>query len=124
LIEFIDEADVGLVANKRDGFAELILPTKLLELVWMGKPVIAARTPTISHYFDASMLAFFEPGDERDLAARILELYHDPARRLDLAQNAIRFFDSRDWQTEGARYIDTLLDLLHPPSSPQMVTSS
>ncbi len=117
LPELLDDADVGLVANKRDGFSELLLPTKLLELVWIGKPVIAARTATIEHYFDDSMLAYFDPGNERDLAARILDLYHNPDLRVRLAQNASRFFEQHNWQTEGERYSDTLLDLLHAPST-------
>jgi glycosyltransferase involved in cell wall biosynthesis len=120
----LDDADVGLVANKRDGFAELLLPTKLLELVWMGKPVVAARTPTIAHYFDDSMLAFFEPDDDRDLAARIRDLYYDPALRFRLAHNASRFFDRHNWQSEGVRYSETLLELLRAPPSAQPVASS
>ncbi len=124
LVELIDEADVGLVANKRDGFAELILPTKLMELVWMGKPVVAARTPTISHYFDDNMVAFFTPGDEKDLASRILTLYHDPELRLRLAQNATKFYDYHGWQAEGERYSDVLLELLQAPSGPQPVPSN
>jgi glycosyltransferase involved in cell wall biosynthesis len=123
LIATIDDTDVGVVANKRDGFAELILPTKLLELVWMGKPAIAARTPTISHYFDDDMVAFFRPGDERELAHRILELYRDPARRLQLARNASRFYDDHNWQAEGERYTDSLFDLLRAPRQAQTVPS-
>jgi hypothetical protein len=107
----IDDADLGVVANKNDGFGNLPLPTKLLEYVWMGKPVIASRTSTIVNYFDDSQIAFFEPGNEHDLAARILELYQDPERRRELAINAGRFCDKHNRRLEGQRYRDLLLDL-------------
>lgn len=100
----IADADIGIAANKNDCFANLPLPTKLLEYVWMGKPVVASKTSTISHYFDDSMLAFFEPNDEHDLAERILDLYGHPDRQRQLAVNAARFFDRYNWPTEGQRY--------------------
>ena len=109
--DLVADADLGVVANKRDGFADLLLPTKLLEYVWLGKTTVAARTATIANYFDESMLAFFEPGDPHDLARVILDLYQHPERCYDLAVNAGTFSDRYNWATEGKRYRDLLADL-------------
>lgn len=117
--DLVANADVGVVANKRDGFADLCLPTKLLEYVWMGKPTVVARTPTIANYFDDDMVAYFTPGRADELADRILWLYQRPERRRTLVSNASRFFDRRSWVTEGIRYRDLLLDLLEESCGPR-----
>jgi glycosyltransferase involved in cell wall biosynthesis len=110
--ELIESSDIGVVANKNDPFADLPLPTKLLEFAWMGKPVVSSRTTTIGHYFDDSQVAFFEPGNAADLASRIEELYNDPRRRILLAQNAGRFFDRYNWPNEARRYVDLVNGLI------------
>lgn len=102
--ELVARADLGIVANKNDGCADLMLPTKLLEYVWMGKPTVAARTSTITHYFDDNMVEFFEPDNPADLAERIWRLYRAPEARQQLALNACRFFDTYDWAKESRRY--------------------
>ncbi len=100
----VAQADVGIVANKNDGSADIMLPTKLLEYAWLGKPAIVARTATIARYFDDDMVSFFPPGDYQALADRIFELYLAPERRYALAVNASRFFDAHNWATEASRY--------------------
>ncbi len=112
--DLVADADLGIVANKRDGFADLLLPTKLLEYAWLGKPAVVSRTPTIVRYFDDSMVSYFTPGDADELADRILTLYRHPDQRLALATNASRFFHRYSWDKEKARYRDLLLDLLKP----------
>jgi len=67
LPKLIGTADVGLVPYRNDVFADGILPTKLMEYVALGLPVIAARTSAIATYFDDTMVQFFQPGDVEDL---------------------------------------------------------
>ncbi len=117
-------ADLGIVANKNDGCADLMLPTKLLEYVRMGKPVAVARTSTIAHYFDESMVGFFEPGDASQLAERIWELYRDPEARYNLAANASRFFDEHSWAVEAVRYRRLIDSVAAAPSRSGRVRSA
>jgi glycosyltransferase involved in cell wall biosynthesis len=105
LPQFIRQADLGVVPYRRDVFTDGILPTKLMEYVALGVPVVAARTPVIEAYFDDSMVEFFTPGDQHDLARRILALYADRQRLSSLAQNANRFNQRYNWQTVSAEYV-------------------
>ena len=59
LVPIILDADVGIVPILYDDFTRYMLPTKLLEYVALGKPVICSRTATIEAYFDDSMVAVF-----------------------------------------------------------------
>jgi glycosyltransferase involved in cell wall biosynthesis/lipid II:glycine glycyltransferase (peptidoglycan interpeptide bridge formation enzyme) len=109
----IEAADAGVVPNRSDVFTDGLLPTKLLEFVAMGRPVIAARTRTIARYFDDDMVQFFEPGNVDDLAAAIRVLARDARRRKALAVNADAFNHKYDWESTAARYA-TLVETITP----------
>lgn len=113
--DLVAQADLGVVANKNDGSADIMLPTKLLEYAWLGKPAVVARTATIARYFDDTMVSYFTPGDVHQLADRILELYRHPEWRYALAVNAGRFFEEHNWAAEAARYCGLLETLGNRP---------
>ncbi len=109
----IMQAEAGVVPNRNDLFTDTLLPTKLLEYVALETPVIAARTQTISSYFDDSMIKFFRPDDADDLAACILELYRDRSQLQRLAENAAKFTQTHSWAAVSAHYV-ALVDSLQP----------
>lgn len=112
LPERIAQADVGVVPNRDDAFTGSLLPTKLMEYVALGTPVIAARTPTISAYFDDSMVKFFRPGDADDLAESIIALYNNRSLLQEFVCNADRFNQTYSWASVSARYVQ-LIDKLN-----------
>jgi glycosyltransferase involved in cell wall biosynthesis len=111
LSQFLRKADVGIVPYRRDTFTDGILPTKLMEYVALGLPVIAARTPTIAAYFDETMVEFFEPDDPSDLASCILALHEDRERLAQLAENGQKFTNRHNWTEIRSAYV-SLVDRL------------
>ncbi len=112
LPDLIKGADAGVVPNRSDVFTGALLPTKLLEYIALGVPVIAARTPGIDSYFDDSMIEFFAPGDVADLAEHLRALYHNKDRRLELVQNASKFNQCYSWSKVASEYTQ-LVDRLN-----------
>jgi glycosyltransferase involved in cell wall biosynthesis len=105
-------ADVGLVPKRADGFGNEAFSTKILEFMITGVPVIVSRTRVDEHYFDSTLVRFFDPGDERDLAAAMLDtrLHMDAA--MTRAVNAREFAIRNSWQCRGQDYhrlIDSLV---------------
>lgn len=105
LPRLICTADVGLVPYRRDIFTDGILPTKLMEYTALGIPVIAAKTPAIEAYFDATMVRYFSSGDVAELADCIQSLYFDRQQLAQLAQNADQFNRRFNWTSVGAGYV-------------------
>jgi len=104
----IQEADLGIVPYRRDIFTDGILPTKLMEYVALGVPVLAADTPIIRQYFSETMVQYFQPGDASDLARNILWLYEHRDRLATLAQNADQFNQQYSWNRIADSYAETL----------------
>jgi glycosyltransferase involved in cell wall biosynthesis len=112
LAHVLADADVGVVPIYDDAFTRFMLPVKLLEYAALGIPAICTSTETIRAYFDDTMVRFVAPGDAGDLAAAIVELYRDPARRQRLSYGARLFDERHGWGAERSRYyklIDSLV---------------
>jgi glycosyltransferase involved in cell wall biosynthesis len=109
----INRADVGVVPYTADAFTRYVLPTKLMEYVATGLPAIVSRLPSVEAYFDPEMVAYFEPGNDAELAAQIVKLYRNPELAERYASNAERFTEIYNWPQQKQVYF-RLVDSLVP----------
>jgi glycosyltransferase involved in cell wall biosynthesis len=58
------------------------------------------------------MVRFSKPGDERELADGILELYRDPDQRARQVAEAARFNASFNWEQQKKGYFEVVDSLL------------
>ncbi|HKI44987.1 MAG TPA: glycosyltransferase family 4 protein [Balneolales bacterium] len=101
----IDNADLGIVPNRRTPFTELNFPQRILEYLCKGKPVIAPRTMGVVDYFDEDTLCYFEPGNHEDLARRILDLWKDPSLGQTLVRRGASVYRGIRWEIQKALLI-------------------
>jgi glycosyltransferase involved in cell wall biosynthesis len=104
----LERASAGIVPIVDNAFTRYMLPVKLLEYVALGIPVISSSTPTIRAYFDETMVSFFRPGDEDDLASKIVALRADADFRARLVERADTFLEQHSWEHESDRYCDVV----------------
>lgn len=109
LASFIERADLGIVPNRRSSFTDGILPTKLLEYVQMGRPVIVSRTQVVETYFREESVNFVPAGDAAALAAAIRAYIADPGPFLARVPRAREDYQPISWLTQE-RHLQELVE--------------
>jgi glycosyltransferase involved in cell wall biosynthesis len=80
-------------------------PNKIFEYSAFSKPTVASDLPGIKAVFDNNCVLYFQPGDERDLANRVLELYHSPEKRAYLGRSAQALYHKYHWSVMKHEYL-------------------
>lgn len=107
----IENADVGVVPKRKDGFGNEAFSTKILEFMALGVPVIVPDTTIDRYYFNDSVARFFRANDEADLANAMLEIIADPELRRRLVSGADEFVQQYTWDRHRSEYLN-LVDQL------------
>jgi glycosyltransferase involved in cell wall biosynthesis len=118
---YIAASDAGLVLLKKTELFKTVIPTKLLECMSCGRPVILGVDGQARKLVqDAQAGLFFQPEDKPGLAQAILSLAANPQLRELMGRNgrryALRHF-SRE-HTAGL-YLQLLQDMLGESSRPR-----
>jgi glycosyltransferase involved in cell wall biosynthesis len=108
----IENADLGVVPKRKNGFGDEAFSTKILEFMSMGVPVIVSDTAIDRRYFDDSVVRFFRAGDEKSLADAMLQLIEKPEMREALARNASEFVKQYRWDANQAIYLGMVDSLM------------
>lgn len=96
--DLIEQCDVGIVPTYDGVFACEALSVKSLEYMAMQVPIVISRTIVTKYYYDDSMVMFFKPGNQKDLARAVIELYRNPEKRKELIRNASLFIQKHSWE--------------------------
>lgn len=112
-------ADLAIEPKQaRSAFANEASSMKILEFMAVDVPLIVSRTRIHSYYYDNSMVKFFTPHDDAELAGYILELYKDANLRKQLVANARKYVATNNWNVKKQEYL-ALVDWLVDPSRPR-----
>jgi len=103
-------ADLCVVPNLADAFTDLLLPTKLLEALRLGRPAVASATTAIREAFPRGV-RLVPPGDPAALAEAILALAADPAARAALAAEGRAAVERFSWRLEKLKLLDLYREL-------------
>jgi glycosyltransferase involved in cell wall biosynthesis len=111
IVDFVVRGDVGIISYPVDGFMDLLLPTKAYEYAWLSRPMINSDTPAMRSMFSPGAAALCAPSDPAAFAAAIVELYHHPAKRVQMAARALADYEPYRWEAMGKRYVELLAAL-------------
>lgn len=104
IVDFVVHGDVGIIPYRRDGFMDLVLPTKAYEFAWMHRPIIASDTPAIRSLFRPESIMLCSPLEHEAFAGAIIDLYQRPEKRASLIANASEDYIPYRWETMAQRY--------------------
>lgn len=111
VLKRVQGAGVGVVANRAIERNAVALPTKLLEYVALGIPVVTADLPAIREHFSEREVVFFRPGDPDALADALLSIARDPGAAATRARAALERYQAYRWPLHARRY-EALLEKL------------
>jgi glycosyltransferase involved in cell wall biosynthesis len=110
----IAQADIGIYTAVCDAHMDIATPTKVLEYASMGIPIISSRLRIIKELFGNSSVMVFEPGDVKQFAQCVINLYENPALREEMVLKADQeFVEKHCWEMEFRVYLELLSRLLH-----------
>jgi len=96
----------------RNTESDLVHTYKMFEYIALGIPIAISRTSAVEAYFDDSCMAYFESGNDQDLAQAIIELYKNPEKRSQLPKNALKVYEQYMPAKQKASYLGTAENLI------------
>lgn len=93
LIPRLRDAHVGVIPTIQNPESDLSHTHKMYEYIALGIPVVISRTKSVAAYFDSRHLYFVDSGNVRQLADALIDLYHHPEKRYQLAKNALQTYE-------------------------------
>jgi glycosyltransferase involved in cell wall biosynthesis len=112
MVRVIENADLGIVPKRGNGFGNEAFSTKILEFMAMGIPVIIPDTEIDTYYFDERVVKFFRANDEQSLADAMLLLIKNAEIRRGLVCSASEFVKKYMWDVNQHIYLDLVDSLL------------
>ena len=102
VLPHLSRADVGVVTYARSPLTEVALPNKVFEYVVLDKPLVLPDLRAMRRAFDEAAW-FYEPGNARDLAAKIREAAFGGAERAAKRERARRVYEGARWDVQAER---------------------
>jgi glycosyltransferase involved in cell wall biosynthesis len=119
----VHSASVGVASQLPIARNQTALPTKLLEFVALGVPVVAPDAPAITDSFTEDEIVYFRGGDTTSLADALRRVAADPAAARRRAEAALtRYRTAYSWSIYAERYVDLLETLIAVPGRRERAT--
>lgn len=112
IADVMSNADIGIIPKRNSSFGGEAFSTKTLEFMALGIPIIVSKTKIDQHYFDESIVKFFEPENEIDLSEAMLLLINNREARTRLKTNAGKYVRKNNWDVKKQIYLDLVDDLV------------
>jgi len=112
---FINASDVCLVLLRNAELFTTVLPSKMLEFMACGRPVVLGVDGQARKVLDkAKAGVYIRPGDPEALAQAVMDLYRDPALRSRLGENGREFICTHYSRKQKAlQYLSILESLVN-----------
>lgn len=112
LVDFVLHGDVGIIPYQKDGFMDIVLPTKAYEFAWMGRPIIASDTRAMRSMFRPEGVMLCEPDNPAAFAEAIIALYEHPEKRARMIEYVAEDYETYRWEVMAKLYQQLLKALL------------
>jgi len=106
-------SDAVIWLPTKNEFTDIVMSTKTLEALIMGKPVITTRTTCHDYYFGGEDVIYIDPVNTENIVHTIVNLYGDLDKRNYFFDNSAKIASKFSWDFEKQRYFELLDRLNH-----------
>jgi glycosyltransferase involved in cell wall biosynthesis len=119
----LDRAGFGVLPSRLDPWTRWVLPTKLMEYMNLGIPVISFRNQVIAGHFPDDTITYVDPASTENLLVAMRELASDPDRAAKQAGRARAAMAPLQWREQKLIYL-ALIDRMvaGDPSTQRVIT--
>ncbi len=100
VLAHLAQSDVGVATYERNPITEVILPTKVFEYIAINKPLVLPNLRAMRAMFSDAAL-FYEPGNARDLAEKILAAHRAGPEVDALHDRARTVYERVRWEVQA-----------------------
>ncbi len=111
--ELMNEADLGIYPAIKDCHMDIALSLKIPEMMIVGLPVVSTRLTILEELFGENSILFFKSRDWKDFAEKVIELYKDPWKRLEIARQGKIQAGELSWSKQFEKYLEVMDSLLN-----------
>lgn len=113
-----ENADLGIIPKRNDGFGDEAFSTKSLEFMMLGVPIIISKTTVDQYYFNPDVVTFVDSVSVNDLADAMRRLMESKSARRAQAERASRFVEEYAWSAHRDDYLNLVDQLVQrdPPA--------
>lgn len=105
--ELAQVADLAVVTHRPGVETDLSLRTRLVDLLWLGVPVVATAGGTMGRVVEETGAgAVVAPGDSGAVAAAVVAMLDDPRRRREAGEAGRRWASERTWSRVAAPLLE------------------
>jgi len=77
-----------------------------MEFMSVGVPVVVSNTKIDRHYFNDSVVRFFESGNTDALAEAMYDILMNPQKRRGLMERGLEYVSLNSWETRKPEYLN------------------
>jgi glycosyltransferase involved in cell wall biosynthesis len=107
----LGQADAALASYSDDDFGNLVFPTKAVEALMVGLPVLCTRVKAVLDYLDDDTLFYFMPDDMDSLIHQIRLIRQNPELVKAKLRNGQNFLSLFNWDLEKCKLIQIVYNL-------------
>jgi len=106
MVEEILLADVCVVAVEKNPYSVLVHTNKMFEYMALQRPVIMSRLDAVRAYMSDDAALYFESGNAKELAERLVDVAQHPDAAQARVQRASALYREHQWENEKRLYLD------------------